>query len=87
MIKPIFNKVVVKPLRAEEKSPGGIILPNANENAPETGDVQDVGPDCKAIKKGDIALFAKYVGQEFEYKKSVYLILAEHDIISIITKD
>lgn len=88
MLNPLSNRVVVRPIRKEEVTEAGIILPNENDNAPEQGDVQAVGPDVKGnIKKGDIVVFARYTGQEFEYKKTIYIILLEIDVVCTITKD
>ncbi|NOT36803.1 MAG: co-chaperone GroES [Saprospiraceae bacterium] len=87
-MKPINDRVIVKPASAEEKTKGGIIIPDTAKEKPQRGEVIAVGPgkeDNKmTVKKGDIVLYGKYAGQEFNYKGVDYLIMREDDILVII---
>ncbi len=84
-IKPLGGRIVVKPLKQEEKTEGGIYLPEtANKEKPQRGDVIAVGPDFKGVKKGDKVLFAKYGGTEIEIEDEEYLVLSEDDVLAVI---
>ncbi|MBC7242172.1 MAG: co-chaperone GroES [Anaerolineae bacterium] len=94
-LKPLADRIVVKPLEQEEKTPGGIILPETAKEKPQEGEVLAVGPgrmgeDNKRIpmevKVGDIVLFAKYAGTEVKIKDEKYLILKESDVLAIVEK-
>lgn len=87
-MKPINDRVVVKPDPAEEKSKGGIILPDNAKEKPQKGKVIAVGPGKDGIKptvkKGDSVLYGKYAGQELNHKGEDYLIMREDDILVIL---
>ena len=87
-MKPINDRVVIKPAPAEEKTKGGIIIPDTAKEKPLRGEVIAVGPGKEenkmSVKKGDIVLYGKYAGQEFNYKGQDYLIMREDDILIII---
>lgn len=84
-IKPLGERIIVKPLKQEEKTEGGIFLPEtANKEKPQQGNVIAVGPDFKGVKKGDKVLFAKYAGTEVEIENEKYLVLGEDDVLAII---
>ncbi len=87
-MKPINDRVVIEPMAAEEKSAGGIILPDAGKEKPVQGTVIAVGPgkeDTKmTVKKGDTVLYGKYAGQELDYQGKSYLIMREDDILVIL---
>ncbi|GAB4247964.1 MAG: co-chaperone GroES [Saprospiraceae bacterium] len=86
--KPINDRVVVKPAPAEEKTKGGIIIPDTAKEKPQRGEVVAVGPgkDGKAlsVKVGDIVLYGKYAGQEMSYEGEDYLIMREDDILVVL---
>ena len=87
-MKPINDRVVVKPAPADEKTTGGIIIPDTAKEKPQRGEVIAVGP-CKdgnnmTVKKGDTVLYGKYAGQEINFKGEDYLIMREDDILVII---
>jgi len=93
MIKPLGDKVVVEPLESEEKSPGGIILPDTAKQKPQEGKVVAVGPgrvldDGKraemAVKKGDKVIFAKYGGTEVTVEGKDLVILDQDSIYAIV---
>lgn len=87
-MKPINDRVVVKPSPAEEKTKGGIIIPDTAKEKPQRGEVVAMGPgkdDKKlTVKKGDIVLYGKYAGQELQYEGVDYLIMREDDILVIL---
>jgi len=92
-IKPLADRVVVKKLDSEEKTSGGIVLPDSAKEKPQQGEILAVGPgklDDKSarqameVKVGDKVLFAKYSGTEVKIEGVEYLILAERDILAII---
>ncbi len=92
-IKPLADRVVVKPAPAEEKTKGGIILPDTAKEKPVQGEVVAVGPgrvsdDGKTIpmevKKGDKVLYGKYSGTEVTIDGEEYLIMRESDLFAIV---
>jgi chaperonin GroES len=87
-MKPINDRVVVKPAAADEKTTGGIIIPDTAKEKPQKGEVIAVGPgkdgNNMTVKKGDIVLYGKYAGQEINYNGEDYLIMREDDILVII---
>ena len=87
-MKPINDRVVVEPAAAEEKTSGGIIIPDTAKEKPHQGVVKAVGPgkdgNKMTVKKGDTVLYGKYAGQEINYKGKDYLIMREDDILVII---
>jgi chaperonin GroES len=91
-LKPLADRVIVKKLEPEEKTPGGIVLPDTAKEKPQNGEVLAVGPgkfDEKGtrqpmeLKVGDKVLFAKYSGTEIKIEGVEYLILAERDILAV----
>ncbi len=87
-MKPINDRVVIKPAKAEEKTKGGIIIPDTAKEKPQRGEVIAVGPgkegNAMTVSKGDVVLYGKYAGQELEYKGDNYLIMREDDILVIL---
>jgi chaperonin GroES len=87
-MKPINDRVVVKPAPADEKSAGGIIIPDTAKEKPQRGKVVAVGPGKEnqklTVKKGDTVLYGKYAGQEINYEGQDYLIMREDDILVIL---
>ena len=92
-MKPLADRVVVKNLEAEEKTSGGIVLPDSAKEKPQQGEILAAGPgrfDDKGnrqpmeVKAGDKILFAKYSGTEVKIEGVEYLILAERDILAVI---
>jgi len=87
-MRPINDRVVVKPAPAEEKTAGGIIIPDTAKEKPHQGTVVAVGPgkdDNKmTVKKDDVVLYGKYAGQEINHKGEDYLIMREDDILIIL---
>jgi len=87
-IKPLADRVVVQPSAAEEKTAGGIIIPDTAKEKPQRGKVVAVGPGKKdeplSVKEGDAVLYGKYAGTEINIEGEDYLILRESDILAII---
>ena len=92
-IQPLGDRVLVKRLEAEEKTKGGIVLPDTAKEKPQKGEVVAVGKgrvlesgkvEPLEVKKGDKVLFGKYAGNEVSYKEEEYLILKEEDILAIL---
>lgn len=94
-IKPLNDKVVVKPLKAEEVTKSGIILPDtAREEKPEQGEVVAVGPGKlldsgsraeMSVKEGDRVLFTKYSPDEVEIDGEKFLVIEEEKILGIVS--
>jgi chaperonin GroES len=87
-MKPINDRVVVKPAPAEERTAGGLIIPDTAKEKPQRGEVIAVGPGKKdvtmSVKKGDIVLYGKYAGQELNYQGEDYLIVKQDDILVVL---
>ena len=87
-MKPINDRVVVKAAPAEEKTSGGIIIPDTAKEKPQRGEVIAVGPgkdgNAMTVSVGDIVLYGKYAGQEVTLEGTDYLIMREDDILVIV---
>jgi Co-chaperonin GroES (HSP10) len=87
-IKPLADRVLVKPAAAEAKSVGGIIIPDTAKEKPLKGEVIAVGHGTKdeemVLKPGDSVLYGKYAGTEIEFDGENYLIMRQSDILAII---
>ena len=87
-IKPLADRVLVKPAAAEEKSVGGIIITDTAKEKPLKGEVIAVGNGTKdedmVVKPKDNVLYGKYAGTEIELEGQVYLIMRQSDILAII---
>ena len=86
--RPLHDRVVVRRIQADEKTKGGIIIPDTAKEKPQRGEVVAVGPgkeDIKmTVKVGDVVLYGKYSGQELSYEGVDYLIMREDDVLVII---
>ncbi|MFH2050329.1 MAG: co-chaperone GroES [bacterium] len=92
-VKPLADRVVVKPIDDAEQTKGGIIIPDTAKEKPMQGEVVEIGPgrtneDGKKtpleVKKGDKILYGKYSGTEVSIGNDEYLIMRESDIFAII---
>ena len=92
-IKPLGNRIVVKRIEAEEKTAGGIVLPDTAKEKPIQGKVVAVGEGRRSdegkviplqVKKGDTILFGKYAGTEVKIDGEEYLIMREDDVLAIL---
>ena len=88
MMKPINDRVVVKPAPAEEKTKGGLIVPDTAKEKPLRGEIIAVGPgkdgNLMTVQVGDTVLYGKYAGQELSYEGEDYLIMREDDILVVL---
>ena len=87
-IKPLADRVLVQPAVAEEKTVGGIIIPDSAKEKPLKGEVVATGNGTKdeemVVKAGDSVLYGKYAGTEIELDGETYLIMRQSDILAII---
>jgi chaperonin GroES len=87
-LKVIDDKVLVQPDQTEdEKSPGGIIIPDTAKEKPQKGKIVAVGTDeelKEVIKVGDQIVFGKYTGDELEFEGTKYLVVQRSDILAIL---
>lgn len=87
-INPLADRVVVEPAPAEEKTAGGIIIPDTAKEKPQRGKVVAVGPGKKdeptTVKVGDAVLYGKYSGTEITIEGKDYLIMRESDLYAVI---
>ena len=87
-MKPINDRVVIKPAKAEEKTKGGIIIPDTAKEKPQRGEVIAVGPgkdgNLMTVQVGDTVLYGKYSGQEMHYEGEDYLIMREDDVLVVL---
>lgn len=94
-LRPLDDRVVIKQSDAEEKTSGGIILPDTAKEKPQIGKIVATGPgklldDGKrskmSVKKNDEVIYAKYIGSEVEIDGEKFVVLRESDILGIIEK-
>ena len=92
-LKPLADRVVVEPAPAEDKSAGGIILPDTAQEKPQQGSVVAVGSGKVSdsgslvemtVKKGDKVLYGKYSGSEVTFDGTEYVIMRESDILAVL---
>ena len=83
MIKPLGDRVVVKPSTQQEKTESGIILPDTAQEKPQEGKVLAVG-DCETIKKNDLVLYPKYSGTEINHEGQDLLIMSEKEVLAVV---
>lgn len=87
-IKPLADRVLIEPTAAEEKTIGGIIIPDTAKEKPLQGKVVATGNGTKdeemVVKEGDTVLYGKYAGTELEYDGKKYLVMRQSDILAIL---
>jgi chaperonin GroES len=87
-IKPLADRVLLKPAAAEEKTIGGIIIPDTAKEKPLKGEVIAAGNGTKdeemVLKPGDNVLYGKYAGTEIEWNGEQYLIMRQSDVLAVI---
>lgn len=93
-IKPLADRILVKPLDAEEQTAGGIYIPDSAKEKPSKGEVVAVGSGRKAesgetveleVKVGDVVLYGKYAGTEITEDDATFLIVRESDILAVLS--
>jgi len=94
-INPLDDRVLVKQSEAEERTTGGIVLPDSAQEKPQRGKVISCGPGklldsgkrvAVSVKKGDEVFYGKYSGSEVEIDKEKYVILRENEILAVLEK-
>ena len=87
-IKPLADRVLINPAKAEEKTVAGIIIPDTAKEKPLKGEVVAVGEGTKdekmVLKADDTVLFGKYAGTEIEVGEEKYLIMRQSDVLAIL---
>ena len=87
-IKPLADRVLVKPAAAEEKTIGGIIIPDSAKEKPLRGEIIAAGKGTKdeemVLKTGDQVLYGKYAGTELELDGEKFLIMRQSDVLAIV---
>jgi chaperonin GroES len=90
-IRPLYDRIVVKPLEAETKTRGGILLPDTAKEKPQQAEVIAVGDGkllengkkvASNLKKGDIILFGKYSGNEIKINEDNFIIMKEEEVLA-----
>ncbi len=87
-IKPLADRVLIEPAAAEEKTVGGIIIPDTAKEKPLKGTIVATGPGTKdeemQVKVGDVVLYGKYAGTELELDGKKYLIMRQSDVVAVL---
>ncbi|HPO92347.1 MAG TPA: co-chaperone GroES [Phycisphaerales bacterium] len=92
-IKPLEDRVLVKPIESESKTASGIFLPESAKEKPVHGEVVAVGPGKRlengkraemSVRKGDKVFYGKYAGTEVEFKGDKMLILRENELLGVV---
>ena len=92
-LRPLGDRVVVKPIAREEMTKSGIVLPDTAKEKPQEGEILAVGPgrilddgkrEAMDVKAGDKVLYAKYAGTEFKVEGDELLIVSQKDILAIV---
>ena len=92
MLKPLADRVVVRPQEAEEKTAGGLFIPDTAKEKPQRGTVLAVGPGKvengtkidMSVKEGDTVLYGKYAGTEIQLDGDDVMIMRESDILGVV---
>jgi chaperonin GroES len=94
-IKPLEDRIVVRPMAAEQVTSSGLVIPDTAQEKPQEAEVIAVGPgrvDDKGnripvdVAVGDTVIFSKYGGTELKYSGEEYLVLSARDVLAIVTK-
>ena len=92
-LKPLGDRVVIKPVEREERTKSGIVLPDTAKEKPQEGIVEAIGTGRildsgttvpMELKVGDKVLYAKYAGNEFKLDEVEYLIVSEKDVLAVV---
>lgn len=86
-LKPVDDRLLVRPLKSEEKTQSGLILPETAKEKPQEGEVVAVGTDeelQKLFQVGNRVVFSKFGGTEIKFENQEYLILSRADVLAII---
>jgi len=84
-IRPLNDRVLIKPMEAEESVKGGIIIPDTAKEKPQEGSVEAIGSsEDLTVKVGDKVIYSKYAGTEIKLGGNEYLLMREEDILGVI---
>ncbi|MBX3470210.1 MAG: co-chaperone GroES [Planctomycetes bacterium] len=92
-IRPLDDRVLIKPIEAEDKTAGGIVLPDTAKEKSQRGEVVEVGAGklletgdraALSVKKGDRVVFGKYAGTEIKIEGTQHQIMREHEILAVL---
>lgn len=92
-IQPLYDRIVIKPIEAEEKSAGGILIPDNAKEKPTKGEVVAVGEGkaldngsvrAPKVKAGDVVIYGQYAGSAYKAEGIEYKIVREDDILAIV---
>ena len=92
-IQPLSDRVIIKRIEEEEKTAGGIVIPDTAKEKPQEGEVVAVGPGkwddygkrmAMEVKKGDRVLFGKYAGSEIKIDGDAHIVMREDDILGVL---
>jgi chaperonin GroES len=96
VLKPLEDRIVVRPLEAEQTTASGLVIPDTAKEKPQEGEVLAVGPgrfDDSGTKRvpvdvkvGDVVLYSKYGGTEVKYSGEEYLVLSARDVLAVVEK-
>ena len=95
-LRPLGDRVVIKPLAREEVTKSGLVLPDTAKEKPQQGEIVAVGPGrvldsgervTLDLNAGDCVLFAKYAGTEFKHEDDELLILSEKDVLAVMVRN
>ncbi|MCI1859677.1 MAG: co-chaperone GroES [Sporolactobacillus sp.] len=93
MLKPLGDRIVIEPQKKEEKTAGGIVLPDSAKEKPQEGRVAAVGPGKVSdkgerialdVKEGEKVIYSKYAGTEVKYDGKTYLVVRQDDVLAVI---
>ncbi len=91
-IKPLFDRIVIQPLDAEEKTKSGIVLLAKDQEKPQIAEVVAVGPGGQVdgkdvvmvVKVGDKVLYSKYAGSEYKIDDKTYTVMRQSDVLAVV---
>ena len=84
--KPLKERVFVSYSEEQERTSGGLYIPDAAKEKPQRGRIEAIGSEVKGVKAGDEVLFDKYSGSKISFEGTDYLILKEDDILGVLEK-
>ena len=86
MLEPLLDRIIVEPLKKEDRTESGIILPDTAQDsgAPQQASVVETGKDCETIKKDDLVLYPKFSGTEVNHEGQDVLIMSEKEVLAVV---
>lgn len=83
-MRPLNDKIIVQPDEREEKSAGGVILPDDMQQEQTAGKVIAVGPEVDGVAEGELVVYAKYGGTEIQYQGTKLLVIRQSDVVVVM---